>query len=334
MSRSPRATATDEPPMPARSTGAGRLPTWPTRPPCPVAGRRSGRGHDRRDRAIAPLSHHQRIADHDLHRAASRPSQRAPARPTPGRAPPGRRRVRRRRCRTGRTGRCRGGPGHEGDHGQDRAAWTQRGDRHGCGSTSQRGPAKGLRPGPASLSRIVQIFPCQKCYPRRRRVVPVVPDRQPAGRDGRVPAAVRRHTPAAVPDQILPSAGKPSPGMTRPDTPGLQDSAAVVVGYLNFSSGAFDPAAWQAMSDLYAASSRRLPIGLVGGAARRGRRGRRSAAMSGWRELEANQPAFRDARQARRMLGLSSSGCSRPIGSFMPTCSSTSQPAGSSGRSS
>lgn len=34
--------------------------------------------------------------------------------------------------------------------------------------------------------------------------------------------------------------------------PQQTDPADVVVGYLNFSAGAFDPAAWRAMSDLYA----------------------------------------------------------------------------------
>ena len=30
------------------------------------------------------------------------------------------------------------------------------------------------------------------------------------------------------------------------------DPAALVLGYLNFSSGAYDPAAWRACSELYA----------------------------------------------------------------------------------
>ena len=91
--------------------------------------------------------------------------------------------------------------------------------------------------------------------------------------------------------------------MTRLDTPGLQHSAAVVAGYFNFSSGAFDPAAWQAMNELYAAfepsGSDQLP------AERSDTAGLVAAALAdrlAW--LEANQPAFRDARQARRMLGL------------------------------
>jgi len=112
------------------------------------------------------------------------------------------------------------------------------------------------------------------------------------------------HARGRFPDQIHPlKQAKPSPGMTRPDTPGLQNSAAVVVGYLNFSSGAFDPAAWQAMNEIYAAfeptGSDQSPV------ERADIVGQVTAALAerlAW--LEANQPAFRDARQARRMLGL------------------------------
>ena len=41
------------------------------------------------------------------------------------------------------------------------------------------------------------------------------------------------------------------------------DPAALVLGYLNFSSGAFDPAAWRALSDLYAAAEPAGPQGVV-----------------------------------------------------------------------
>jgi hypothetical protein len=78
------------------------------------------------------------------------------------------------------------------------------------------------------------------------------------------------------------------------------DPAAVVAGYLNFSSGAFDPAAWQAMSDLYAS----LELAGHGGVEEKPDAAGHVAATVSRRltELEASQPAFRDARQARRML--------------------------------
>jgi hypothetical protein len=91
--------------------------------------------------------------------------------------------------------------------------------------------------------------------------------------------------------------------MRRPEPPGLQDSAAVVVGYLNFSSGAFDPAAWQAMNELYAALESVGGDGLpIEGPDTASRVAAEVAGRLAW--LEANQPAFRDARQARRLLGL------------------------------
>jgi len=81
------------------------------------------------------------------------------------------------------------------------------------------------------------------------------------------------------------------------------DPAAVVVGYLNFSAGAFDPNAWQAINDLYAVVEPPAPAGLV-----------EERAVTAWKvidilgerlaELEAAQPAFRDTRQARRMLDI------------------------------
>jgi hypothetical protein len=92
--------------------------------------------------------------------------------------------------------------------------------------------------------------------------------------------------------------------MPRDESPSRSpDPAAVVVGYLNFSAGAFDPAAWQAISDLYAvieppaadghveerADSAGLVIDTLG---------RRL------KELQASQPAFREARQASRLLAL------------------------------
>jgi hypothetical protein len=49
----------------------------------------------------------------------------------------------------------------------------------------------------------------------------------------------------------LPSTG---PSMQPPaKPPGSRDAAAVLLGYLNFSSGAFDAAAWRARNELFAA---------------------------------------------------------------------------------
>ena len=80
--------------------------------------------------------------------------------------------------------------------------------------------------------------------------------------------------------------------------PGSRDAAAVVLGYLNFSSGAFDAAAWRGMNDLYAAAEPADDTGAV----------RESADTPGivaaalvarLAELETSEPAFRDATQAR-----------------------------------
>lgn len=91
----------------------------------------------------------------------------------------------------------------------------------------------------------------------------------------------------------------------KPLNPRSGDPAAVIAGYLNFSSGAFDPAAWQAMSDLYAS----LEPAAAGDTERFDERPDTAGhvAVTVGRclaELEARQPAFRDVRQARRMLTL------------------------------
>ena len=80
------------------------------------------------------------------------------------------------------------------------------------------------------------------------------------------------------------------------------DPAALVLGYLNFSSGAFDPAAWRALSDLYAAAEPAGPQGVVE---------RPDAVVSvaaflkeRLAALEATEPAFRDSSQARSVLAV------------------------------
>jgi hypothetical protein len=86
-------------------------------------------------------------------------------------------------------------------------------------------------------------------------------------------------------------------------TPGRsKDPAAIVLGYLNFSSGAFDPAAWRACSDLYAA----LEPETAGVVTEAPDAADSLAAMLGTRlrELEPAEPAFREATQARWALGV------------------------------
>ena len=82
---------------------------------------------------------------------------------------------------------------------------------------------------------------------------------------------------------------------------GSKDPAAVVLGYLNFSSGAFDPAAWRAMNELYAGIEPAATDGVVGESPD----AVADVAMllrERLRELEATEPAFRDAAQARWAL--------------------------------
>jgi hypothetical protein len=82
-----------------------------------------------------------------------------------------------------------------------------------------------------------------------------------------------------------------------------QDPAALVLGYLNFSAGASDPAAWRACSELYAALEPPAPAGTVvespAAAARLA-----TLLASRLAELEPAEPAFRDASQARWVLGV------------------------------
>ena len=87
------------------------------------------------------------------------------------------------------------------------------------------------------------------------------------------------------------------------------DPAALVLGYLNFSSGAFDPAAWRACSDLYAGLEPADADGVVGESPDSA--GRLAAILvTRLGELEPAEPAFRDATQARWVLDATSANLS------------------------
>ena len=87
------------------------------------------------------------------------------------------------------------------------------------------------------------------------------------------------------------------------------DPAAVLLGYLNFSSGAFDPAVWRAMNDLFAAVEPAAgdDAGAAGGKiAERSDAAARVAVLLAERleTLAATEAAFRDAGQARVVLDM------------------------------
>ena len=90
-----------------------------------------------------------------------------------------------------------------------------------------------------------------------------------------------------------------TPSMQPPaKPPGSRDAAAVLLGYLNFSSGAFDAAAWRAMNDLFADVE---PAAIDGAVAESAAAPERVAEALVRRlgELETTEAAFRDATQAR-----------------------------------
>jgi hypothetical protein len=86
------------------------------------------------------------------------------------------------------------------------------------------------------------------------------------------------------------------------------DPAAVVLGYLNFSSGAFDPAVWRAMNALFATieSAGEEASGTAGPVVERPDAAAAVAALLTERleTLAATEPAFRDVAQARAVLDL------------------------------
>ncbi|MFM8735090.1 MAG: hypothetical protein ACKOC8_07855 [Pirellulales bacterium] len=81
-------------------------------------------------------------------------------------------------------------------------------------------------------------------------------------------------------------------------SPGSRDAAAVVLGYFNFSSGAFDPTAWRAINELYAGVE---PADAGGDVVESADSSAHVAELlrERLRELESTEPAFRDASQAR-----------------------------------
>ena len=83
-------------------------------------------------------------------------------------------------------------------------------------------------------------------------------------------------------------------------SPATRDPAAVVLGYLNFSSGAFDPAAWRAMNALFAELE---PAGEEGVVERPDGAGQVARLLTDrLATLENESQAFRDATQARAVI--------------------------------
>jgi hypothetical protein len=82
-----------------------------------------------------------------------------------------------------------------------------------------------------------------------------------------------------------------------------KDAAEVVLGYLNFSSGSFDPAAWRAMNTLFAACE---PVGADDQVVEGSDTADRVAAALRARlaTLEPAEAAFRDASQARAAIDI------------------------------
>ena len=93
------------------------------------------------------------------------------------------------------------------------------------------------------------------------------------------------------------------PKRTRPSDP-----AAVVLGYLNFSSGAFDPTVWRAMNDVFESveSAPEHSATAAGPIVERPDAATRVAVLLAERleGLAATEAAFRDATQARAVLDL------------------------------
>jgi hypothetical protein len=82
-----------------------------------------------------------------------------------------------------------------------------------------------------------------------------------------------------------------------------KDAAEVVLGYFNFSSGSFDPAAWRAMNALFAGCEPRDADGTVVEGEDTAERVA-ATLRSRLAALEPSEPAFRDASQARAVIDL------------------------------
>jgi len=97
------------------------------------------------------------------------------------------------------------------------------------------------------------------------------------------------------------SAGQPSSAPASRST--VRDPAAILLGYCNFSSGGFDPAAWRAMNELFEAVE---PFTADGRVEERADASARVAEVLAARlaTLEASELAFRDAAQVRTVLDI------------------------------
>mgnify|MGYP006274901431 CR=1 FL=1 len=84
------------------------------------------------------------------------------------------------------------------------------------------------------------------------------------------------------------------------------DPAAILLGYFNFSSGAFDPAAWRAMNDLFAAAEAAGDPRDEWACGERPDAARHVHGLLTTRltALAESEPAFRDAEQARSVLDI------------------------------
>jgi hypothetical protein len=117
--------------------------------------------------------------------------------------------------------------------------------------------------------------------------------------------SMRQDSPTDPPTDYQNSPGTAS-RRSRPDDP-----AAVVLGYLNFSSGAFDPAVWRALNEICAAVEPAAAADVASAATtgpivERSDAADRVAALLAERleTLAASESAFRDAGQAKAVLDL------------------------------
>jgi hypothetical protein len=86
--------------------------------------------------------------------------------------------------------------------------------------------------------------------------------------------------------------------------PRAVDPAAILLGYFNFSAGAFDPAAWRAMNDLFEAVEPATGpgVGVVAGECPDAADRVHAVLAARLAKLATSESAFRDAEQARAVL--------------------------------